>query len=157
MRNHGWSSRASDWNRLEAATAGWDWQTVPFADDAAVSVPRLPGVYLICAQPPLQTTQWYSDKELRTVLYVGRAKENLRIRFKHHLKRRDRLYRYRKLFFPHVHFVFHEERDLTENQIADVEDALEQTFCPPCNEIGVAQPKHVRGRLGRPERFALAS
>ena len=122
-----------------------------------MNVPRLPGVYLICAQPPLQTTHWYSDKELRTVLYVGRAKENLRTRFKHHLKRRDRLYAYRKLFFPHVHFVFHDERALTENQIADIEDALERTFCPPCNEIGVAQPKSVRARLGKPERFALAS
>ena len=79
---HGWSIEEDDWKMLVQVIDLVHWKSVSLRDLDQESVPSKPGVYAISAN--LLGINKGNLKEIRNIIYVGKATVSLRQRFLQH-------------------------------------------------------------------------
>ncbi len=85
---YGWRLSRGYWQELDEHIRGLTWFFLPFDNVHVRSVPEKPGVYLICARPPIIAHD--PHKRFFNVLYAGRSESSLRDRFKKHCENPDK-------------------------------------------------------------------
>jgi hypothetical protein len=112
------------------------WTSRRLVKASTSKVPTSSGIYRLVLVPSVKACN------ATYLMYVGKA-TNLRSRFTAYLaaerKRRPKLIRLLNLYPDHVTFQF---CSVSKARLDRVEDALLQTFMPPCND-------RIEGELGR--------
>ena len=134
--NKGWSIERIDWDRLEESlSSSGAWSSVLLTPNDQLMVPARPGVYAICAQPPIAVAQDQSTlfRNLTSPLYVGRSESNIQSRFIAHCRANDpELRRAKRCYYTvSLRFWFAE---LPVSAIRDAEAWLIRCFGPPVNK-----------------------
>lgn len=141
---YGWSLKESDWDQVFQAVRGHTWSRCKLRIPDIDRVPEHPGVYMICTpagaeQPPVLGN-------LYNAIYVGRASNRLRDRFKSHCNTpSDDLRRAVRCFGPTpLEFWFLE---VPAANVGGLETALIRCLGPSANRIsGSDEPIRVSPR-----------
>ena len=132
----GWSIDSKDWERLELVLPQLgNWNSVLLTKNEQSMVPAGPGVYAICAKPPItsgpdRSTVFHS---LASPLYIGRSESNIKSRFLVHCSNPEPKLRKAKSCFHRVQLLFWFIK-LPENSVKTAEAQLIKCFGPPANE-----------------------
>jgi len=144
----GWSINPSDWSGLShALTATPTWNSVLLTPNDRHMVPESPGIYAICAPPPVarNSIDRTMFQSLATPIYIGRSESSIRDRFLEHCNTRDERMKRAKGCYSSVrlHFWFME---LPEASVKEMERRFLDCFGPPVNQrrgtiaVRVGQP-----------------
>ena len=144
----GWSINPSDWSGLsKALTASPTWNSVLLTPNDRHMVPESPGIYAICAHPPivLKTTERTMFQSLATPIYVGRSESSIRDRFLDHCNTRDERMKLAKKCYSSVrlHFWFIQ---LPQASVRNMEGRLIDCFGPSVNR----RRGTIAGTVGQP-------
>ena len=146
----GWSIELTPWKALkEVMESSSSWRCrYGLSSDHRDSVPEKPGVYVICAQPPIIPSVRGKDDffpKLVTPLYVGLSKPSIRDRFSQHVKSKDPdMRKAKKCDSPaRLQFWFTE---LPCDTVDAAEEAIYDCFGPPVNK----RTEHIKGTLRDP-------
>ena len=131
----GWSINSEDWKALQKVSLRTKtWKSVLLTMNDQALVPETPGVYAICARPPIATepdsnTLFHS---LSTPLYIGRSEWNIKSRFLAHCHNRNReLHKAKRCYHTvQLNFWFVE---LPHSTVKAAEAELINCFGPPVN------------------------
>ena len=144
----GWSIDPDEWSGLtQALQPTSTWNVVMLTPNEREMVPDAPGVYAICAPPPIghDTSSRTMFSSLASPIYIGRSELSIRSRFLAHCKSDDPDLRVAKRCYNigRLRFWFTE---LPTTPIRDVEWWLIRCFGPPVNR----QDGTIPGRIGTP-------
>lgn len=144
----GWSIDPDDWRSLaQALEPASTWSVVMLTPNEREMVPERPGVYAICAPPPIDrpTTSRTMFSSLASPIYVGRSKSNIRSRFLAHCRSEDPDLRTAKRCYnsAYLRFWFTE---LLPSSVEGTEGWLIRCFGPPVNK----QDGTIPGIIGSP-------
>ncbi len=156
MTTKGWSLNTEDWQTLEALFRehnGWiPWRNVPLNPNHRFLVPDTPGVYGICATPPLTVSSRGSKghvptmfQELAVPLYVGMSESSLQRRFSDHCQRPSDHLKKAKRCYSQVKLTFW-FAVLEDKRIRLAEGLLIKCFGPPVNQAHGT----IKGSIGTP-------
>lgn len=144
----GWSIDPGEWRELaEIIGDQTRWKSVTLTTNDKHMVPERPGVYAICARPPVRvsTNDKNSFSEFACPVYFGRSETDIRSRFVAHCRSRDpdmyeakRCFSRQRLRFWYV--------ELPKDEVFDVEAALIKCFGPVTNK----RDESIKGKLGPP-------
>ena len=145
LKAHLWRFRL--WPRQWAAynlTVPFEWQIYPFQRDQLSNIPGHPGIYSLVIQPSIAL-----HSECSYLMYIGKAEDTLRERFRKYFYERDdplarpKILELLNLYEGYVHFYCStiEQRE----RIKEIEDALINAFLPPCNTDLPAETSHIAG------------
>jgi len=130
--NYGWNLDPESWKLLGKLVADMSWTSVPFDKLHATIIPKSPGVYLICASPPVVKCSPFN--KFFNVLYVGLSTSSIQSRFLYHCRTPDEGIRKAKrcygLISAHMHFYF---ALASAAAVADIECRIIDCFGPSCN------------------------
>lgn len=134
--NRGWSIDQRDWKGLGEALEGTEsWRSVLLTPNDREMVPAKPGVYAICAPPPIAVGKVRSSifRSLGTPLYIGKSESSIQSRFIAHCHSADpQLQRAKRCYqIAHLKFWFVE---LQVSLITEAEAWLIRCFGPPVNK-----------------------
>lgn len=144
----GWSIDPDDWNRLQQALAGTTtWHSVLLTPNDRHIVPDSPGIYAICAPPPiiLRTASRTMFHSLASPIYIGRSESSIRARFVYHCSATDQELRRAKRCYNSVQLRFWFV-ELPPPSVRDTEAWLIDCFGPPVNRLRGT----ITGTLGQP-------
>ena len=146
--NRGWSIDQGDWNGLGEALKGTEsWRFVLLTPNDREMVPAKPGVYAICAPPPIAVGKGRSSifHSLGTPIYVGKSESSIQSRFLAHCRASDpQLLRARRCYYRvQLRFWFVE---LHVSVIRQAEAWLIRCFGPPVNK----RAETITGTIGPP-------
>lgn len=132
----GWSINIEDWQALEKVLLkSKTWKSVLLTTNEQWLVPEVPGVYAICARPPIGTKHDRKTlfRYLASPLYIGRSEWNIKSRFLKHCQNKNPQLRRAKHCFRAVQLNFW-FIELPRNYVKDAEARLIKCFGPPVNE-----------------------
>lgn len=132
----GWSIKMEDWNALkDVSLRSKTWTSVLLTINEQALVPESPGVYAICARPPVSTQQGPNSlfHHLSTPLYIGRSEHNIKSRFLHHCTSKNPQLHKAKLCYRAVQLKFWFV-ELPISNVKDAEAQLIKCFGPPVNQ-----------------------
>ena len=134
--DRGWSIDIDDWQALEMALLKSKiWKRVLLTTNDQSLVPEAPGVYAICARPPIGNR--HDGKtlfhHLASPLYIGRSEWNIKSRFLNHCQNRNPQLRRAKQCFHSVQLYFWFV-ELPRNLVKEAEARLIKCFGPPVNK-----------------------
>lgn len=143
IMRHGWTLEKQEWDLLPQVIEGTRWSKTRLGQLYRDSVPRGPGVYVICVKIPYFNQGPF--KWLYNVIYVGKAdKGNLQDRFLYHCNNpKQEIVMARQCFGDNLEYWFTEARP---NKIAEIEARLIDCFGPPANRIR----GHIPARISNP-------
>lgn len=156
MTTKGWSLNTQDWQTLEALFQEHNewipWRNVTLNPNHQFLVPNKPGVYGICATPPLAVGSHESKgtvqtmfQELAVPLYVGMSESNLQRRFSDHCQRPSDSLKKAKHCYSQVKLTFW-FAELDRAHIRLAEGLLIKCFGPPVNQVQGT----IKGSIGIP-------
>jgi hypothetical protein len=129
---YAWHLDLDAWKQLAAQIRSLKWIRKPFDESFAYQVPQSPGVYLICARPPMLGSRPHRD--FHNVIYAGRSSTSLQQRFLKHLRNPDaRLRQALACFSSPYNTVDYFYANLPTQQVALVESLLIDCYGPPGN------------------------
>ena len=136
MIEKGWSIRYEDWESLAQAmqTANF-WKSALLTPNDQLLIPEKPGVYAICARPPMagsrdQSTMFH---RLASPIYIGRSESSIRSRFLDHCKAGNPPLRKAKhCYGGQLRFWFIE---MPIGSVKNAEAWLIKCFGPPVNRV----------------------
>ena len=135
-----WSLERETWAALRSYCENNElsWSTVQFQRAMSASIPERPGMYLICAKPPVNFA--LTNPPLNTIIYVGKADTSIRKRFEHHLSQHaaDRVKSARYTFVNNLSFKW-----TVINNPVELERLVYDSFRPPANSISPPTPRLV--------------
>lgn len=132
----GWSIIREDWEALEQAVPpGEQWNEVLLTLNDQAVVPARPGVYAICAPPPITASlnRGAFFFSLWSPLYIGRSETSIKGRFVKHCRTDDPDLQKAKQCFEKVQLKFW-FIELPINAVKDAEARLIKCFGPPVNK-----------------------
>ena len=144
----GWSIDSTDWRSLDQALQSTSaWHSVLLTPNEQEMVPDRPGIYAICAPPPIhdETTDHAMFSSLASPIYIGRSEFSIRSRFLAHCRSDDTDLKRAKICYHSagLRFWFTE---LPPPYIKGAEGWLIRCFGPPVNK----QDGTIPGRIGSP-------
>lgn len=131
--NKGWSLNEVDWGRLKGVLdSRGSWTRVLLTKTDESLVPEQPGVYALCARPPIHVENKVESifNSLIAPLYVGRSETSLRSRFRSHRQSTDQRMVSAKQCYSRISFWF---IVLPSPAVLAVEAHMIQCFGPPVN------------------------
>lgn len=156
MISKGWSLNLKDWQRLEGLFREHNqwipWRKVTLSPHNSFMVPNTPGVYGICAAPPVVSRPREPNgnrqtmfQELAVPLYIGMSETSLQRRFNDHCRRPSDDLRKAKRCYSQVKLAFW-FAELDQEYIRLAEGLLIRCFGPPVNQVqGI-----IKGTIGTP-------
>ena len=156
MITRGWSLNTEDWQRLESLFREHDqwipWRSVTLNPRNIFEVPDTPGVYGICATPPVAVGPRESTsngptmfQSLAVPLYVGMSESSIQRRFSDHCQRPSDSMKRAKSCYSQVKLTFW-FAELAKDHIRLAEGLLIKCFGPPVNQMQGT----IKGTIGTP-------
>ena len=144
----GWSIDPAHWSGLSHALQESSlWRSVLLTPNDRHMVPDRPGIYAICARPPifLRTTYRTLFDSLASPIYIGRSESSILTRFLRHCNTKDHsLLRAKQCYdSAQLRFWFVE---IPSASVRDAEGWLIDCFGPPANQ----RRGNIVGTIGTP-------
>lgn len=136
MINKGWSIKRVDWDGLVQTLRGTEsWRSVLLTPIDQLMVPNRPGVYAICAPPPIAVgpDRGAIFHSLASPLYIGRSESSMQSRFVAHCRADDPDLRRAKRSYSRVQLRFW-FIELPICKVRNAEAWMIRCFGPPVNK-----------------------
>jgi len=150
---YGWPLHQVDWRNLPTdLVKSMSWKSVILGHSEVRSVPSESGVYMMCAKPPLTTSESAPFGLLYEAIYVGES-INLKRRFREHLNTpSNKVNEARKCYPASLTFWYH----LADSQqIKQIESLMIQCLGPPANDKPGIDPGSAVASTSKPAGSAV--